>query len=89
VLCVRAERASELAGDDAHVFHADDTRRDETSLHVRCAWFGLHSVPIFLLQRLRHRRSAEASHSREIWLLGFDGAYGLHSFIRGQTASLN
>jgi hypothetical protein len=85
---VRAERASELAGDDAHVFHADDTRRDETPLRVRWAWFALHSDSLFLLQRVCHGRSPEASHYREIWLLGFDGAYGLHSFIRGQTASL-
>lgn len=87
-MCTRAERASELAGVDAHVFHADDSRRDETSLRVCCAWFGLHGDSLFLLPRVCHGRSPEASHCREIWLPGFDGAYGLHSFIRDQTASL-
>lgn len=88
VCVVHAERASELAGDGAHVFHADDAGRDEASLHMRGAWFTLHRVSRFLLQRLRHGRSPEASHGREIWLLGLVGSYGLHCFIWGQSSSL-
>ena len=82
-----AERTSELARDDARVFHVNDIRRVKTSLHVRRAWCPLHCDSLFLLQRLLYWRSPEPSHHREIWVLGFAGPYGLHYFIWGFPSS--
>ena len=83
-----AERASELARDDAYVFHVNDVRRVKASFDLWWAWFGLHRDTLFLLQRLCYGRSTEASDHWEIWVLGFVGPHGLHHFIWGYSSSL-
>ncbi|KAI6684191.1 hypothetical protein NL676_030104 [Syzygium grande] len=54
------EGTPELAGDDAHVLHADDSWRAETPLRLRLSRTPLHRLSLLLLQRLRHWRSLEA-----------------------------
>ncbi|KAJ6735254.1 hypothetical protein OIU79_002344 [Salix purpurea] len=81
------QRASEFPGTDASVLYADDVRRDKASLSFCCSWIHLYCHSVFLFHWLFHWGSSKTSHYWEIWVLGFDWAYGVHNFIRHQSSS--